>query len=332
MKLLFTRFFCVKYFLLILLFSSVTVYAQKSIAKPAAGQLPSRPILNAADLKQISKIQDTLVVLSNAILLDSVDEKKKQACYSFIPALVRALKINNSFYYGFDSLNHISKVYAPDSTFRIFTWQLQQRNKFRYYGVIQMRSGVLKMFPLVDKSDTMETHPQQILSHNSWYGCLYYNILLHVINKKKHYTLFGYERADILAKRKILEVLSFDEKGNPVFGAPIFHFDYNDSSRLKMKDTLNRFFIEYKAKASPTMNYDKNLQLIVYDHLAPPSDKARDAYFTYVQDGTYEGFKWVSDHWQWMERVFTFSIDELDNPPIPAPLFGVPRKQPELPR
>ncbi len=310
---------------------AATVLMAQNTKKPVA-QLPSRPELTKADLKKIESIQDTLKTLNEAILLDSVDERRKKACYDFIPAFVRALKINNSFWFPFDSLKHISKVYAPDSSFRVFTWQLQQRNSFRYYGVIQMKSGSLKMFPLVDKGDTMPTHPQYILNHNTWYGCLYYNVLLHVVNKKKYYTLFGLERADILAKRKILEVLSFDEKGEPVFGAPMFYFDYQDSSRLKMKDTLNRFFIEYKYKANPTMNYDRELGLIVYDHVAPPNERARDAYFTYVQDGTYEGFKWVSDHWQWMDRVFTFSINEIDNPPIPAPLFGTPRKQPQLPK
>ena len=80
------------------------------------------------------------------------------------------------------------------------------------------------------------------------------------------------------------------------------------------------------------MNYDKKLDLIVFDHLVRPRDIARDTYFTYVQDGTYEGFKWVNNHWVWLEKVFTFSIDENDNPPIPSPLFGTPHKQPELPK
>jgi len=327
-----TRYTAMKFLLAFTLSLFLSCAFAQALKSKTASKLPSRPVVSKGDLKKINLIQDTLRLLSEAVLYDSVDEQKKKACYNFIPAFVRALKINNSFYFPFDSLLHISKVYAPDSSFRIFTWQLQQRNSFRYYGVIQMRSGVLKMFPLVDKGDVMETHTQEILSQSSWYGCLYYNILLHVVDKKKYYTLFGYERADILAKRKILEVLSFSEKGEPVFGAPMFHFQYTDSSRLKMGDTLNRFFIEYKARATPTMNYDKTLQLIVYDHLTPPSDRARDAYFTYVQDGTYEGFKWVSDHWQWMEKIFTFSIDELDNPPIPAPLFGTPSKQPVLPK
>lgn len=308
--------------------------ASQSQQKPVSNtsKLPQRPTLSKHDLKQIKAIEDTLKSLSYITLNDSTDEGRKKACYTMIPTLVRALKITNSFYYPFDSVVSISKVYPPDSTFRILTWQMQQRTSFRYYGVMQMRSGEMKIFPLVDNSDTMQHQTQQILGKNNWYGCLYYNILLHIVNKKKYYTLFGYERGDFLTKRKILEVLTFNEKKEPVFGAPLFLKHEGDSAKPMRTDTFNRYFIEYKWKANPTMNYDKKLDLIVFDHLVPPRDIARDTYFTYVQDGTYEGFKWVNNHWVWLEKVFTFSIDENDNPPIPSPLFGTPHKQPELPK
>jgi len=316
--------------LCILLLALASQAQQKPVSNTS--KLPQRPTLSKHDLKQIKAIEDTLKSLSYITLNDSTDEGRKKACYTMIPTLVRALKITNSFYYPFDSVVSISKVYPPDSTFRILTWQMQQRTSFRYYGVMQMRSGEMKIFPLVDNSDTMQHQTQQILGKNNWYGCLYYNILLHIVNKKKYYTLFGYERGDFLTKRKILEVLTFNEKKEPVFGAPLFLKHEGDSAKPMRTDTFNRYFIEYKWKANPTMNYDKKLDLIVFDHLVPPRDIARDTYFTYVQDGTYEGFKWVNNHWVWLEKVFTFSIDENDNPPIPSPLFGTPHKQPELPK
>ena len=99
-----------------------------------------------------------------------------------------------------------------------------------------------------------------------------------------------------------------------------------------MKDTLTRFFIEYKYNASTVLNYDPQLEMIVFDHVTPPTDKAKGATFTYIPDGTYEGFKWANDRWNWVEKIFTYAINENDNPPIPAPLFGQPRKQPEMPK
>ena len=280
---------------------------------------------------------DTTVYIKSAPRNDTLGlarrfENRKIACYKFIPKLIAALKMDNSFYYPFDSLSELSKVYPPDSSFRILTWQMHYpKGRFRYYGVIQMRSTKLKMFPLRDLRDTLPFHTQHLLTQDNWYGQIYYKIIEKMVNKKTYYTLFGFEAADFISRRKIVDIMTFDENGRPHFGAPMFIFKYDDSSHVKDKDTLSRFFIEYKWSASPTLNYDYNKDMIVFDHLAPPTPKATGAYFTYVEDGTYEGFKWESDHWQWVEKVFTFAINEDDNPPIPSPLFGIPKKQPKLP-
>lgn len=43
---------------------------------------------------------------------------------AFTKTLVRALQIKNSFYYPFDSVLGVSKLYAPDTSFRIITWSI----------------------------------------------------------------------------------------------------------------------------------------------------------------------------------------------------------------
>jgi hypothetical protein len=60
----------------------------------------------------------------------------------FTKMFVRALLTRNSFYYRFDSLESISRLYSPDSSFRIFTWQVViNENIVRQHGAIQMRTG-----------------------------------------------------------------------------------------------------------------------------------------------------------------------------------------------
>lgn len=292
----------------------------------------ARPQLLKSDLQKITKLEDSLQLLAEVMMYDTSKlDNRKVACYAFIPKLISALKLDNSFYYPFDSLSTISKVYPPDSSFRILTWQLHYpKGRFRYFGVIQMRAQKMKIFPLKDLRDTLQFHTQSALTNDNWYGQLYYRIIEKKVNKKTFYTLFGFEAPDFLTRRKVIDILSFDEEGKPKFGAPLFYFKY-DSTQLKLADTLSRFFIEYKWSASPTLNYDNQLEMIVFDHVAPPDKRAKGVYFMYVQDGTYEGFKWQSNHWQWVEKVFTFAINEDDNPPIPVPVFGTPQKQPILP-
>jgi hypothetical protein len=305
--------------------------AQKPSSTSVMSTVNTIPQFSKKQVASFRKQEDSLKILSDIFMWDTLSlENRKKACYRFIPKVLQALKQENSFYYPFDSLKSISKVYSPDSTFRIFTWQLHYpKGKFRYFGFIQMRSTDLKIFPLRDLRDTLPYHTQQILTPNNWYGSVYYNIVKQTINRQNVYTLFGFEAANFTSRRKIVEILTFDENRNPEFGAPLFHF--KDSSAVKILDTLNRFFIEYKWNASPTLNYDKELDIIVYDHLASVDPSANGATFAYVPDGQYEGFKWIKNRWQWIQKVFTFAINEDDNPPIPAPLFGLPKKQPVLP-
>ena len=335
----------------LLLCVALSVFSQKMKVPTRAKVIVSQTMAKA-DLHKIKLMQDTLRRLSDKIVYDTVADVRRKACYAFIPKFVSALKLENSFYFPFDSLQAVSKLYPADSSFRIFTWQLFftvpvklaakysktgrdtvfQKPAVRYYGVIQMRSKELKMFPLYDASDTLSYGTEQVLTPQNWWGQLYYNIIQQTVSGKSYYTLFGFEAADPLTRRKIIDVLTFDDKGQPKFGAPLFHFKYEDSTRTKTGDTLSRFFIEYNNDASTVLNYDKDLEMIVFDHVAPPAEKSKGATFTYVPDGTYEGFKWISNHWQWIEKVFTFAINEDDNPPIPVPLFGQPKRQPELPK
>jgi len=308
------------------------VQAQKMKSPPPPPTLPQSPTITKADLAKLKQAEDSLLLLSELFAFDSLLDVRKKACYAFIPKFVQALKTTNSFYFPFDSLENVSRIYPPDSSFRIFTWQLVlPKGQFRYFGFIQMKNSSLKLFPLFDGSDTMTYHSQRITTHNDWYGALYYNIIAKQVDKKMVYTLFGFEAADVITRRKVVEVLTFDSEGKPKFGAPIFHIKKDDNEeRYSSYDTLTRFFIEYKYNTSTFLNYDKNLEMIVFDHVAPPSDKAKGATFTYVPDGTYEGFVWQSNRWNWVEKVFTFAINEMDNPPIPQPLFGQPRRQPNL--
>ena len=109
---------------------------------------------------------------------------------------------------------------------------------------------------------------------------------------------------------KIIDVLKFEKGGKLRFGAPIFDFG-SDSVR-------SRLIIEYKEDASVRVNYDAYQKMIVLDHLVPQegNTSAKD---TYVPDGTYEGFELKKGRWIYVEKVFTFSINHPDNPPMPNP-------------
>jgi hypothetical protein len=273
--------------------------------------------ISSADLKELRKREDSLKTIAYAIVNDREATGRFHNNEKFIPMLVRALKIKNSFSYPFDSLQSISRLYAPDSSFRIFTWQVMKDEAvFRRMGAIQMKTtdGSLKLFPLIDKSHISENQ-DTITDNNWWFGCIYYNIVMHKVGKQKLYTLFGYDENSIRSTKKRLEVLRFTDDGRPVFGAPIFSFEEDTIP----KKTLSRFSIEYKKDGRARMIFDTEQNMIIYDHLISETNEPGKRY-TLVPDGDYEGFKWVNNRWVHVEKVYTFKLQDGQFP-IGVPLY-----------
>jgi hypothetical protein len=266
--------------------------------------------LTARDILQFQKQQDSLKTFAYDIVNAPEPNQRFRADSNFIRMLVRSLKIPNSFYFPFDSLQTISKLYAPDSSFRIFTWQVKKDvYVFMQRGAIQMRTadGSLKLFPLHDVSMFTNKPEDSVRGPNNWIGAIYYRIIQKNSNGKNTYTLLGFDDFTINSNKKWMEVLTFDAQGQPVFGGPYFSFK-NDSAKAAKKQT-SRFYLEYKKEAVTTFNYDSSLNMIVYDHLISETDEpARKE--SYVPDGDYEGFIWSNGQWLHVPKVFNTTMQD----------------------
>jgi hypothetical protein len=234
----------------------------------------------------------------------------------FVKNWVKLLKTKNSFYYPFDSLITISRIYAPDSSFRIFTWQLViDDNSVRQHGAIQMNTadGALKLFPLIDKSDVIENLEDTVTSNLAWVGAIYYKLVERSNKKEKFYTLIGYDENNIRSTKKIIEVLHFKD-GLPVFGGGYFLIPNDD---VKPHNHA-RYIMEYKKDASPKLNYDNEMNMIVMEHLISESNQPAKAW-TMIGDGDYDGLKWKSGRWVYVPKIFE-QITPEGKVPTPMPI------------
>ena len=262
--------------------------------------------------KQLPGVEDSLKVFSDSMINALSPITRFRADSNFVRGLVRALKVKNSFHYPFDSLAGISRLYAPDSAFRIFTWQLKKDEYvFLQKGAIQVRTtdGSLKLFPLFDYSMYSAKPLDSVRSNNNWIGAIYYKVVLKEYRGVKYYTLIGFDDFNISSNKKWLEVLTFNNKQEPVFGGPFISFK---EDTLK-KPVQSRFNIEYKKEASALLNYDKDLNLIIFDHLISESEEPEKK-STYIPDGSYEGFKWFGGQWVHVDRVFDFKLRDGEFP------------------
>jgi hypothetical protein len=269
------------------------------------------------DLVTLRSKEDSLKTLAPKIVMARDAGERFRADSHFTRLLVRALKVDNSFYYPFDSILNISRLYAPDSTFRIFTWQVvKDESLARRHGAIQMRTadGSLKLFPLIDKTMLISSQQDTVTSPEAWIGAIYYKIIKTKHEGKDYYTFLGYDEHSIRSTRKRLEVMHFDNSGRPVFGGPFFSFQ-EDSLKKPMQA---RFWIEYKKEGNARLQFDEEMDMIIYDHLIPENGEKGKLY-TYIPDGDYEGFKWKNGKWVHIDKVFNFALQD-GQAPAPAPL------------
>jgi hypothetical protein len=268
--------------------------------------------ISAADRKQLKVKEDSLQQIARYMILDSIAAGRLLAYKDFVPTFLRALKIKNSFYYPFDSVLGISKLYAPDSSFRIFTWYLEIDDYQGFQkGFIQMKTanGGLKGYFLFDNSDFASDPLTMICRDSTWIGAVYYNMIKTQFKGKNYYTLFGIDRASVRTTRKWIDVLSFNEKNEPVFGGPFFSFE-EDSIK---KPAQSRFSIEYKKDARTYVNYEPELKMILVDHLISETDEPENPW-SFVPDGDYEGFQWKNGKWVHIDKVFTFKLQDGEAP------------------
>lgn len=272
--------------------------------------------ITAADLKILRKKEDTLKALAKNIIVDSLAAGRMRSDSLFTRTLVRALQVKSSFYYPFDSVAGIGKVYAPDSAFRIFSWSLSFDDYYaRQRAAIQMRTadGALKLIPLRDYSEFTDKPADSMRTRNNWVGAVYYNIIKTEYNGKPYYTLFGFDDYSVRSNKKWIDVLSFDEQGQPRFGTD-FTFEKDSVKR----NTQKRFYIEYKKDASTFVNYDPDLKLIIVDHLISETNEP-DKPYTFIPDGDQEGFAWKGGKWVHIDKVFDYKLED-GQAPVPDPV------------
>lgn len=282
--------------------------------------------LSKVNFNSLRRTEDTIKQYSRRMIVDEDASRRFAADSIFIRMLVRLLRTPYSFEYPFDSLETVSRIYAPDSTFRIFSWQFNKDdNYFRQRGAIQVRTtnGSLQLYPLLDMSEFTTNPEDSVRTSSNWIGAIYYSIVKKTFNNKNYYTLFGFDDNNIRSTKKWIEVLTFDPAGKPLFGGP--YFTLKDSNNVV--HTPNRFCLEFKKNGNARVNYDAEMDMIVYDHLTS-EDNHPERKYTLIPDGDYEGFKWAGGKWVHVDKVFDFKL-ENGQAPVPEPIKDAAGKSDE---
>lgn len=218
-----------------------------------------------------------------------------------------------------ESIQWLSVKKPEDESFIIITWQTEFKERTsQYYGYLIKDGEKIKL----SNTNYIEDLEFDILSPSEWAGALYYNI--HTVQKdnKNYYILFGYNGYKDYEHRKIADVLTFDS-GKPIFGSELF----KNQEKGERGIIKNRIVLDYSSDANVTLNYNPGLGMIVYDHLIPRIGRIPGQGPTLLPDGSYVGYKWDGQFFNYIDKIFH---QTQDKPPMPKPVIGVGNKNTDI--
>lgn len=237
--------------------------------------------------------KDSLKFYFNKIALLRNDIEKRELNKNIQRIISTLLEDKETIMQVLDSVPHLGKLISKDKNLKIINWNLvYEDGSHEYFGYILHYNAETKnfeTFTLLDKSKEITNPEEAVLTSQTWFGALYYQIIETEYKETKYYTLLGWDGYNEFKNRKVIEILQFSKKGSPKFGASIFSKGNNESKR--------RIIFEYTDRVSMALLYDDRVRQIVYDHLAPSDPAYKDQFQYYGPDGSYDTFKFKRGKW-----------------------------------
>ena len=260
-------------------------------------------------------LEDTLSDLGQVILEDPVLLNRQTANFKFSTLFEKTMKVKGAYAHDFECLFNVSKLNGPNDDFKIYTWQLfEGDDSYVYYGYILHKDG--RVIQLKDQSHEYYTPEFEVGDKDHWYGSLYYNIFPFTAeDSTSQYLVFGYDGSSLMERRKIIDVLSFDESGNPTFGSPVFNASKESRGHPPV---MYRVLMDYFAGTKISCNYEEIHNSVVYDHLI--FKKTQYGEFM-IPDGSYEGYVYEGGKWMHVAKMFHHSYGDK-NFPVPEPVLS----------
>ncbi|MFT6716772.1 MAG: hypothetical protein ACJA0Q_001420 [Saprospiraceae bacterium] len=243
-------------------------------------------------------------------ILQAPDTSKIRLNEEFKQSLNELLHDVRSLTYDLSALKSVSVLTAPRNKFRIYTWPLEiSPGNYDYFGFTQYllnkKSRKIKVVELENAVFNLTHEMDKSYEPTQWRGGLYYSLIPSKKKNSKNFLLLGWDGHNKRSTKKMIEVISFTKKGNPVFGAPILNFEakaVKKNFRVKQPKEVTyqvkyRHEFEYSSKVSMMLRYDKGMKMVVYDHLTPMNPKLISVKATYVPDYSYDGLYLKKGKW-----------------------------------
>ncbi|MBO7202123.1 MAG: hypothetical protein J6V30_01105 [Paludibacteraceae bacterium] len=232
---------------------------------------------------------------------DTNDEERIKINQQIFEKMQATLRLSGSFFYQFNSLKNMGRIYSDDYNVRAYTWCCEMEDmSYKFYGFIQDLEND-KVYRLEQRSDNPSLSFREvfvpsesdILAPYRWYGALYYKIINIKKGNEPKYILLGWSQLNPNLKMKVIDVLQLEEEKMQL-GSAMFK-GYN--TRVP-RGLATRIVFPYCANMNMSIVYNEKDKCFIFDHITPLSDENGNPLGCNGPDMSYDmlkkkGSKWV---------------------------------------
>lgn len=228
---------------------------------------------------------------------------------------------NESIGFQFDSLRFVKCVQSSKADFRMITWVVPlTERRFLYSGFIQklvnsQPAGVVRL-----ESVKGEVNEKSIYQKDEWPSAVYTQLIENKNDIGKFYTLIGWMGGAEGKAHRVLEVLTFNQGGDPVFGAPVFDTD-------KTRKVKCRVIFEFTDQVPFHLGYEQHRLkgkkrkkwMIVFNHLEGNNPQSKKVFGGAVPSyDMFDGYFFDGQHWRF-ESDIDVRMSKNDDPAYRPP-------------
>ena len=194
---------------------------------------------------------------------------------------------------------------------RVISWNVELADRTQRYGGFVLTAdeqGGYTTIPLEQDLRSGSWTANGRYANDHWPGAIYYDIVLTRHKKDTYFTLLGWDGADALVTRKIVEPL-WVKRGRIRLG---------DRILVTPEGPANRMVLEYADDASVALRYEPENHRIVLDHLSPVAPHLKGVHSFYGPDMTYDALVWGKGTWLYEPDV------KVADPNLDAPYNAPP--------
>jgi hypothetical protein len=229
-------------------------------------------------------------------LVTAASDTVKIAVNDSIAAIIDKYASSDSVMkHNFTNLKYLGQIRDRNSQLKVISWNLiLNEAPGRYYCYFINRSGKeLRVRKLIAKYSQDQISTDREYSAKDWYGALYYDLRSYRSDSDYYWVLLGIDYGNPSVTRKIIDILSFRDDGDPVLGRKIF---------IAGKELKYREVLEYSSEAVISLKF-LNDKAIVFDHLVPISPQLKGQKEFYGPDFSYDSYNLDKGLWRYRTNI-----------------------------